>query len=46
MSRPEAPEPLPHPVVDNHCHLDIARDDDALPVPEALAQAVLKRVGA
>lgn len=39
MSRPEAPEPLPHPVVDNHCHLDIARDDDALPVPEALAAA-------
>jgi TatD DNase family protein len=31
---------LPHPVVDNHCHLDIARDDDpALPVPDALAAA-------
>jgi TatD DNase family protein len=40
MSRPEAPEPLPHPVVDNHCHLDIARgDEQPLPVPEALARA-------
>lgn len=40
MSLPEAPEPLPHPVVDNHCHLDIARgDEDALPVDEALAAA-------
>ena len=38
--RPPLPEPLPHPVVDNHCHLDIARgDEDAVPVPEALAAA-------
>ncbi|GAB6986237.1 TatD family hydrolase [Nocardioides pyridinolyticus] len=39
-ARPPAPEPLPHPVVDNHCHLDVARDDEpAQPVEEALAAA-------
>lgn len=32
-------EVLPHPVVDSHCHLDIARDGEALPVEEALASA-------
>ena len=41
MTRPAVPEPLPHPVVDNHCHLDISRgvDEPALPVVEALALA-------
>ncbi len=39
-ARPEAPQPLPHPVVDNHCHLDITRaGDEVLPVAEALAAA-------
>jgi TatD DNase family protein len=39
-SRPPSPEPLPHPVVDNHCHLDITRDGDTpLPPDEALAAA-------
>ncbi|NYD57702.1 TatD DNase family protein [Nocardioides marinisabuli] len=37
---PPVPEPLPHPVVDNHCHLDMGRGDEpALPVEEALAAA-------
>ena len=37
-TRPPAPEPLPHPVVDNHCHLDIA-DGEWLPTEEAIAAA-------
>lgn len=39
--RPPLPEALPRPVVDNHCHLDIARgrDEPALPVDEALELA-------
>jgi TatD DNase family protein len=34
--RPPAPEPLPPPVVDNHCHLDIA-DGDWLDTADAVA---------
>lgn len=37
---PEAPEPLPHPVIDNHCHLDLTRDEEApLAVAEALSRS-------
>jgi len=36
--RPPAPEPLPHPVVDNHCHLDIS-DGDWVDTAEAIARA-------
>jgi TatD DNase family protein len=36
--RPPLPEPLPHPVVDNHCHLDIA-DGEWLETADALARA-------
>jgi TatD DNase family protein len=36
--RPPAPDPLPHPVVDNHCHLDIA-DGDWISTEAAIAAA-------
>jgi len=37
---PPAPESLPHPVADNHCHLDIVRGDESpLPVDRALSLA-------
>lgn len=34
---PAAPDPLPIAVVDNHCHLDISRDDEP---PTAVAEAL------
>src|SRR3954451_11537069 len=39
--RPPLPEPLPHPVVDNHCHLDIADGpaDQWLTTEDAIAAA-------
>ncbi|HSK27105.1 MAG TPA: TatD family hydrolase [Jiangellales bacterium] len=39
--RPPAPEPLPRPVVDSHCHLDVARGEGepAVPLDRALAEA-------
>ncbi|MFX0538152.1 TatD family hydrolase [Ornithinimicrobium sp. Y1847] len=38
--RPERPDPLPIPVVDNHCHLDIQRDDaPVVTLAQALAEA-------
>jgi TatD DNase family protein len=37
-ARPPLPEPLPHRVVDNHCHLDIS-DGDWLETGQAIAHA-------
>lgn len=39
MAYAPLPEPLPAPVVDNHCHMDISRDGEELPVADALARA-------
>ncbi len=40
LERPPAPDRLPIPVVDNHCHLDIDREGaPALPISEIIAQA-------
>lgn len=37
--RPPTPEPLPHPVVDNHCHLDVTRDGERVDPSGAIAAA-------
>ena len=41
QERPPAPEPLPLPVVDNHCHLDM---DAGLPAERAIAEAAAVNV--
>lgn len=38
-SWPPAPEPLPHPVIDNHCHLDFADGDTELSVTDHVQRA-------
>ena len=38
-ARPPAPDPLPIPVVDNHTHLDMARDGDEAPDLAAVIEA-------
>ncbi|SLM95354.1 TatD family hydrolase [Brachybacterium nesterenkovii] len=38
-SWPPAPDPLPFPVIDNHCHLDFADGDEHLDVDEHIERA-------
>lgn len=50
QTRPPVPEPLPHPVVDNHCHLDISREGrgaqpwDAREAIDAAAAVGVRRI--
>jgi TatD DNase family protein len=37
---PPLPEPLPHPVIDNHCHLDIARGSGQRQALESVGEAL------
>lgn len=41
LERPPTPEPLPHPVADNHCHLDVTRGPGPrLTPPEDVDRAI------
>lgn len=39
VSLPPLPDPLPHPVVDSHCHLDTAQEVSGLDPAEAIEKA-------
>ncbi len=39
LDLPPPPEPLPHPVVDNHCHLEMALDGTEVWTPERVLDA-------
>jgi TatD DNase family protein len=41
VNLPELPEPLPAPVVDSHCHLDVTEKVSGLPAAEAVALAAV-----
>lgn len=45
-SWPAIPEPLPFPVIDNHCHLDFADGDEQLSVRDHVARAAAVGVDA
>ena len=45
-SWPPAPDPLPFPVIDNHCHLDFADGDEQLSVQDHVDRAAAAGIDA